>query len=194
MVIKNKIGFFEVLKNVRDAYNETLFEEHYIEEIYDKYEYLVLDMADSKIRIKGFESDTLIMDYVVESCNFLCPYTILKRVDEAYYTSHKEDKETIDITKPLGEIETMECENFDKDSLVLETSAKEEPHIYFDAIKYSGISLYPLPSDLVKEIEQDKKQEKKKNNKQKQFTPKSFDNKSQTKVFTNSYSSYSNKN
>lgn len=193
MVIKTNKGFYMVLKNVRGSYNQTLFEEHYIEEIYDKYEYLVLDIADEKMRIKGFSKSDTIIDYVIESCNFLCPYTILKRVDEEFYNVHKEEKETEEITKPFGVIETMEQENFDKDTLKLETSAKEEAHIYFDVNKYSGVSLYQLPEDLAREIELDKKQEKKKG-KPNKFGSRSFDNKQTTKVFSNSYSNYSNKN
>lgn len=193
MVIKTKNGFYMVLKNVREAYNETLFEERYIEEIYDKYEYLVLDIADSKMRIKGFNKSDTIIDYVIESCNFLCPYTILKRINEEFYNEHKDEPVTEEITKPFGVIEPMEEENFDKDTLKLETSAKEEAHVYFDVNKYSGVSLYELPSDLAREIEIDKKQEKKKN-KPNKFTSKGFDNKNSTKVFSNSYSNYSNKN
>lgn len=193
MVIKTKNGFYMVLKNVREAYNETLFEERYIEEIYDKYEYLVLDIADSKMRIKGFNKNDTIIDYVIESCNFLCPYTILKRVNEEFYNVHKDEPVTDEITKPFGVIEPMEEENFDKDTLKLETSAKEEAHVYFDVNKYSGVSLYELPSDLAREIEIDRKQEKKKN-KPNKFTSKGYDNKNSTKVFSNSYSNYSNKN
>lgn len=193
MVIKTKKGFYMMLKNVREAYNETLFEERYIEEIYDKYEYLVLDIADSKLRIKGFNKSDTIIDYVIESCNFLCPYAILRRIDEEYYEAHKNETINEEITKPFGVIEPMEEENFDKETLKLETSIKEEAHIYFDANKYSGVSLYVLPSDLAKEIELDKKQDKKKN-KQNKFTSKNFDNKNNTKVFSNSYSNYSNKN
>ena len=51
MVIKSQKGCFEILKNVRDAFDINKFELLYIEEIYDNYDYLVLDIADQKMRI-----------------------------------------------------------------------------------------------------------------------------------------------
>lgn len=195
MVIKNKIGFFEMYKNVREAYNEVIFEEHYIEEIYDKYEYLVLDVADSKMRIKGFNKDyKTIMDYVVESCNFLAPYAILKRVNEEYYNQHVNDEVSEELTKPLGVIESIEVENFDKDTLKLETSEKSEANVSFDPYKYSCVSLYTLPLDLAKEIEIDKRQEKRNKGNKNKFSNNKFQNNQSGKVFSNSYSNYSNKN
>lgn len=90
MVVETKFGTYELLKNVKDAFDVIKFEERYIEEIYDKYEIIVGDVSSGILRIKGFSMDAknlenkeanakFIPDYLSESCAFGCPYYILQR-------------------------------------------------------------------------------------------------------------------
>lgn len=184
MVIKSQKGYFEILKNVREAFDINKFESLYIEELYDNYEYLVLDIADLKMRIKGFGSKNnacsyeYIMDYVVESCNYLAPFAILKRVDETYYDAHKSDAMRESITSPLGVIQTIEKENFDKTQISFEHTKSNEKNIDLSNINVSQIKLYDLPEDIREDILKEKSKESNKVNK------KRFNNQKQTKVFS----------
>ncbi len=183
MVIKSQKGFYEILKNVREAFDIDKFESLYIEELYDNYEYLVLDIADEKMRIKGFKSEKndpnsyeYIMDYVVESCNYLAPFAIIKRVSEEYYETHKGDAISEDTTKPLGSIETIEKENFDKSTISFAHTKPNEKNINLNDINVSQIKLYELPQSIKDEIIKEKAKENKGN--KKRF------NQKQTKVFS----------
>lgn len=184
MVIKSQKGYFEILKNVREAFDIDKFELLYIEEIYDHYEYLVLDIADLKMRIKGFNTSKgenvsfeCIMDYVVESCNYLAPFAILKRVNEEYFLAHKDDPVCEQITKPLGEIETIEKENFDKSTIKFIHTTPNEKNIDLNNINISQIKLYDLPESIKEEIIKEKSKENKSNKKR-------FNKEKQTKVFS----------
>ena len=84
MVIKTEKRYFEVLKNVKEALNIDQLNECYIEEWYDKFPYIVGDIADGKLRLKGFSTDSnspcffhKITDYILESCCYQTPYFIL---------------------------------------------------------------------------------------------------------------------
>ena len=63
MVVKTKKGYFQVLKNVKDAFNLEIFEECYIEEWYDQFIYIVGDISDSKLRLKGFSANPAAKEY-----------------------------------------------------------------------------------------------------------------------------------
>lgn len=87
MIIETKAGKFELLKNERDAFNLEQFENKYLPEYFDKYVYLVGDLADEILRLKGFSLDPksvayfhYIPDYITESCAYNCKYYVLKRV------------------------------------------------------------------------------------------------------------------
>lgn len=177
MVVETKKGYFEILKNVREAFNVEQFEDYYIEEMHDKYDFIVLDIADDKPRIKGFEKNPsskdyfhYIMEYVIESCNYLAPYCILRRINEKEFNEHKNDKINDEITKPFGVITPIEKENFDKDSLVLDHTSPDEKNISFATINFNSVELYPLPDDIKQEIAKERASElrsrssKKKNN------------------------------
>lgn len=83
--INNKM--FELVKEYRDAFSEQLFKEKYSETL-DKYDVIVGDMSANLLRLKGFTSKksdspfyvNKIPDYLNESCNYNCPYFIVKRV------------------------------------------------------------------------------------------------------------------
>lgn len=91
---KNKKGYFQVLKNVKDAFNLEIFEECYIEEWYDQFIYIVGDISDSKLRLKGFSANPAakeyfeyIPDYLIEACNYKPAYFILKKQQKSIITS-----------------------------------------------------------------------------------------------------------
>lgn len=90
MVVETKFGTYELIRNVKDAFDIVKFEERYIEEIYDKYDILVGDVSSGILRIKGFSLSNknlenkeayakYIPDYIGESCAYGCPYYILQR-------------------------------------------------------------------------------------------------------------------
>lgn len=87
MIIETKYGKFELLKNEREAFDIAKFEAKYLPEYFDKYAYLVGDIADDILRLKGFALDSksanyfhYIPEYITESCAYNCKYYILKRV------------------------------------------------------------------------------------------------------------------
>jgi len=86
-MIETKYGNFELLKDEREAFDIVKFEEKYLPEYFDKYQYLVGDLADDILRLKGFSSDPkspvyfhYIPDYIIEGCAYNCKYYILKRI------------------------------------------------------------------------------------------------------------------
>ena len=163
MVIKTKKGYFEVIKNVKDALDITKFEECYIEEWYDQFNYIVGDISDSKLRLKGFSNNQTskvyyhyIPDYLLEECNYHPTYFILKKVTQEYYDEHKSDKLNESITSGENEIFHLEKENFDKESLTLTHTKKSQPQIVINTMKMNQVRTYALPDDLAKEVLRDK--------------------------------------
>ncbi len=87
MIIETKFGNFDLLKNERDAFDIVKFEARYLPEYFDKYAYIVGDIADDILRLKGFSLDSksnkyfhYIPEYITESCAYNCKYYILKRI------------------------------------------------------------------------------------------------------------------
>jgi len=158
MVINTKKGYYRVLKNVLEAFDLQKFEEAYIEELYDKYEYIVGDISDSILRLKGFSTKPNtptyfhnIPDYLQESCNYRTPYYILKRITEKEYEDMrtlKDDK----VTQGYADRFIITKEAFDKDALVLEKTLPNKKHIVIDTIKMNEVSTYELSDDLKEEI------------------------------------------
>jgi uncharacterized protein YutD len=78
---------FEIVKEYRDGFNEQLFKDKYSETL-DKFDVIVGDISSNILRLKGFTSKkpdspayvNKIPDYLNESCNYNCPYFIVKRV------------------------------------------------------------------------------------------------------------------
>ncbi len=78
---------FELIKEYRECFDEQLFKDKYTETL-DKYDVIVGDMSSNLLRLKGFSSKkndspyyvNFIPDYLNESCNYNCPYFIVKRV------------------------------------------------------------------------------------------------------------------
>ena len=99
MIIETKFGKFELLKNERDAFVLEAFETRYLPEYFDKYVYLVGDLADDILRLKGFALDSksanyfhYIPEYITESCAYNCKYYVLKRVRENVQNKNKNNK------------------------------------------------------------------------------------------------------
>lgn len=88
MTVDTKFGTFELIENYKDAFDLIKFEDRYIEEVFDKYEYIVGDVSSEILRLKGFSNDNnsknsykFIKDYLTEFCGINYPYYILKRVN-----------------------------------------------------------------------------------------------------------------
>lgn len=100
MIIETKFGNFELLKNERDAFDIAVFEKKYLPEYFDKYVYLVGDIADDILRLKGFSLDSksknyfhYIPEYIVESCAYNCKYYILKRIKQPKNNEKRAEKD-----------------------------------------------------------------------------------------------------
>lgn len=86
MVAINKKNF-ELVKVHRDCFDCEDFKKKYTETL-DKYDVIVGDYSSNILRLKGFTSkqpDSInyintIPDYLNESCNYNCPYFIVKKV------------------------------------------------------------------------------------------------------------------
>ena len=99
MIIETKFGNFELLKNERDAFDIAKFESKYFPEYFDKYVYLVGDIADDILRLKGFSLDSksnnyfhYIPEYITESCAYNCKYYVLKRIKNNQQNNKKRDE------------------------------------------------------------------------------------------------------
>ena len=159
MVIKTAKRYYEVLKNVKEALNIEQFDQCYIEEWYDKFPYIVGDIADGKLRLKGFTTDPedkyffrRIPEYILESCCYQTPYFILKGIKENEYMERVGEPASDIVTEYEERAFVLEKIPYDKESLSLEKSKKSQPNIKLDINKLNAVSTFPLPDDLVKEI------------------------------------------
>lgn len=176
MVIKTKKGMFEVIKNIREAYDEEKFNEAYLEEYFDSYDYIVGDIASETIRLKGFSTNPnnqnyfkMIPDYLNESCAYKGAYYILRRIRseseyQSLYDKYK-SKPNPNITKGEYIVKTIDKVPFDKDTLVLSSSEHRDSNIVFDMNKINSVKTFPLPDDLRDEADEMKAREQKNNNK-----------------------------
>lgn len=86
MLVKTNHGVFEIIKDYREAFELEAFNERYVDVAFDRYQFVVGDIASGLLRLKGFNSDAksprgfkAIPDYLNESCNVNSAYYILKR-------------------------------------------------------------------------------------------------------------------
>jgi uncharacterized protein YutD len=108
MIIETEHGVFTLIKNHKDAFDIVKFNEKYINELFDKYMYIVGDVSATILRLKGFTEEDKgvhsykkIPDYLNESCNMNSAYFILKRgehheealLEKELDTSYNEEKE-----------------------------------------------------------------------------------------------------
>ena len=156
MLLKTPKGNFLLEKNFRDAFKEEAFLEKYLEEIFDKDLYIVGDISNGILRLKGFDTDpkspnhySLMNKYIEVSTVIGCPYFVLKRIrsNEEYEKLEKDTNKS--KTDETGfTITTMTKENFDKESLKLQSTSKTKPNIVLEASKFNSIPKGELPSDL----------------------------------------------
>ena len=103
-MIKIDDKYFELIEDYREAFNEEQFAKRY-SEILDKYDYVVGDICYEQLRLKGFYKDankkvdmskrfSTIQDYLLEYCNFGCPYFVLRRIPRQELKRLLEQKET----------------------------------------------------------------------------------------------------
>ncbi|MCE4955794.1 YutD family protein [Macrococcus caseolyticus] len=141
--------YFELIENYNDAFNQEMFEGRY-SEILDRYPYVVGDIGFEQLRLKGFFDDkkkgadisrrfSSIQDYLLEYCNFGCPYFILKRLSESEiikwtepetietisYSAH-EDNSAEEMTDAPEALFTQEETNH-KIAMMDEASVEDEP-------------------------------------------------------------------
>ncbi|MCY1607654.1 YutD family protein [Staphylococcus pettenkoferi] len=103
-MIKIDDKYFELIEDYREAFNEEQFAKRY-SEILDKYDYVVGDIGYEQLRLKGFYKDankkvdmskrfSSIQDYLLEYCNFGCPYFVLRRIPRQELKRLLEQEET----------------------------------------------------------------------------------------------------
>lgn len=164
MLIRCSKGMYRLLNNYRDAFKLEEFQEKYLEECFDKYEYIVGDISSNILRIKGFDENPKsqsfyknIDNYIEDSCAFGCPYYILKRIhtEEEYKKLEAKDENPITEDKRFV-IPTIQKENYDKESLILKPTPKSKSNIVIDVEKLNSIPKGELPADLVEIIKNEK--------------------------------------
>ena len=81
---------YELIKDEREAFNEEEFRSRYTDYFKD-YDYIVGDIAYSKLRLKGFNDKTNknynkfndsknIDKYILDNCAYACKHFILKKI------------------------------------------------------------------------------------------------------------------
>lgn len=91
-----------ILANEKDAFNATVFSQRF-SEILLKYDYIVGDLGNEQLRLKGFYKDdrdvkkanriSRLDDYLKEYCNFGCAYFVLENKEPRAVKS-EEEKQT----------------------------------------------------------------------------------------------------
>ena len=90
-MIKVNQQYFELIEDYRECFDEELFASRY-SDILDKYDFVVGDFGYDQLRLKGFYKDSnkkaeiskrfsTIQDYILEYCNFGCPYFIVRHIN-----------------------------------------------------------------------------------------------------------------
>lgn len=163
MLLKTIKGMYQIQYNYKDALNLEDFTSKYIEECFDSYTYIVGDISSGILRLKGFDtkpqSDSNyknIEKYLEVSCAFGCPFFILKRMaNEEEYDKLSENEKIVRVD-PLFVIPSIEKENYDKESLELESSQKSKPRIELNMKRLTTVPQTAPFSDVEEFIKQDK--------------------------------------
>ena len=104
-MIKVDQQYFELIEEYRECFDEEIFSARY-SDILDKYDYVVGDYGYDQLRLKGFYKDSnkkaeiskrfsSIQDYILEYCNFGCPYFVVRRLSPNEFIEEIDDKEDI---------------------------------------------------------------------------------------------------
>ena len=92
MTIKVENNEYKLIKNYKDGFDEEMFKERYTS-YFENYDYIVGDIAYSKLRLKGFNKKvnknvnkfnnySNVEKYIKGNCAFDCKYFILEKVDK----------------------------------------------------------------------------------------------------------------
>ena len=99
-----KIGqqYFEIIEEYRSCFDEELFASRY-SDILDKYDFR--DFGYDQLRLKGFiririkaeisKRFSSIQDYILEYCNFGCPYFVLRHLSNKEVQQLNHDEEDV---------------------------------------------------------------------------------------------------
>ncbi len=90
MTIEVENNKYKLIKDYREAFDKNLFLDKYTS-FFDNYDYIVGDIAYSKLRLKGFNKkdnkqfnkindSNNIEKYIKENCAYNCKYFILEKV------------------------------------------------------------------------------------------------------------------
>ncbi|MDW4327064.1 YutD family protein [Staphylococcus saprophyticus] len=112
-MIKVNGQYFEIIEEYRACFIEETFANRY-SDILDKYDFIVGDFGYDQLRLKGFYNDnnkkaelskrfSTIQDYLLEYCNFGCPYFILRRIPESEIKTQLDESETTESDAILEE-------------------------------------------------------------------------------------------
>ena len=155
MVFKSEKGMFEVERNYRNAFNKELFIEKYIDEYFDKYPYLVGDISNGLLRLKGFVDDPHNKDYYGNidkyldiSCAFGCPFYVLKRINSNDEYNKLENTSIILEEEPRLLLKDTKKENFDRETLILSSNPSTKPKIELNIKNINEVPIGILPPEL----------------------------------------------
>ncbi len=92
MEIEAENNKYKLIENYREAFDKETFLARYTD-YYKDYDYIVGDIAYSKLRLKGFNKKSNknfnqindyknVKKYIKENCAFDCKYFILEKIDE----------------------------------------------------------------------------------------------------------------
>lgn len=120
IMIKANSFYFEIIEEYRECFDEELFAQRYAD-ILDKYDYIVGDFGYDQLRLKGFYKDSnkkaelskrfsTIQDYLLEYCNFGCPYFILKKIPEDEVPSQIEDDDDVELTFEKNKLQDVKIQ------------------------------------------------------------------------------------
>lgn len=113
-MIKVEQQYFELIEDYRACFDEEIFANRY-SDILDKYDYVVGDFGYDQLRLKGFYKDTnkkaeiskrfsSIQDYLLEYCNFGCPYFVVKHLSKNEVKQQIDDSAIIDQEDKLHDV------------------------------------------------------------------------------------------
>ena len=91
MTIKVEENEYKLIENYRDGYDDDMFKEKYTS-YFENYDYIVGEIAYSKLRLKGFNKKTNknfnkindfknIEKYIKNNCAYECKYFILEKIN-----------------------------------------------------------------------------------------------------------------
>ncbi len=92
MIIEVENKKYKLIKDYRDGFDKDMFLEKYTS-FFEEYDYIVGDIAYSKLRLKGFTKKgnkiynkindyNNLEKYLKENCAFDCKYFILEKINE----------------------------------------------------------------------------------------------------------------